>query len=132
MNELLANSTYFGFVITVVIYHICVQIKNKTKNNLLNPLLTTTIFIVTILLICNINYDTYNNGAKYISYFLTPTTVCLAIPLFKQIKILKKNIIAIISGILAGVLSNATVIVIFIKIFGLSNQLGTSLLPHLL
>ena len=129
MNELLGNSIYFGFVITIVIYYICVQIKNKTNNNLLNPLLTTTIFIVTILLICNINYNTYNNGAKYISYFLTPTTVCLAIPLFKQIKILKKNIIAIISGILAGVLANATVIVIFIKIFGLSNQLGTSLLP---
>ena len=91
MNELLTNSSYFGFVITIILYYICVQIKNKTKNNLLNPLLTCTILIVTILLLCNITYDTYNNGAKYISYFLTPTTVCLAIPLYKQIKILKKN-----------------------------------------
>ncbi len=129
MNELLTNSSYFGFVITIILYYICVQIKNKTKNNLLNPLLTCTILIVTILLLCNITYDTYNNGAKYISYFLTPTTVCLAIPLYKQIKILKKNIMAIISGILAGVLANAIVIVGLVKLFGLSNQLGTSLLP---
>ncbi len=129
MNELLTNSSYFGFVITIILYYICVQIKNKTKNNLLNPLLTCTILIVTILLLCNITYDTYNNGAKYISYFLTPTTVCLAIPLYKQIKILKKNIMAIISGILAGVLANAIVIVGLVKIFGLSNQLATSLLP---
>lgn len=129
MNELLTNASYFGFVITIILYYICVQIKNKTKNNLLNPLLTCTILIVTILLLCNITYDTYNNGAKYISYFLTPTTVCLAIPLYKQIKILKKNIMAIISGILAGVLANAIVIVGLVKIFGLSNQLGTSLLP---
>lgn len=129
MNEILANSSYFGFFITIFIYYICVQIKNKTKNNLLNPLLTATIIIVAILLMFHINYDTYNNGAKYLSYFLTPTTVCLAIPLFKQIKILKKNIIAIISGVLAGVLANAAVIVSLVKIFGLSNQLGTSLLP---
>ena len=129
MNEMLINSSYFGFVITIVIYYICVQIKNKTKNSLLNPLLMTTIIIVTILLLCNIKYDTYNNGAKYISYFLTPTTVCLAIPLFKQIRTLKKNIIAIISGVLAGVLANAAVIVILVKILGMSNELGTSLLP---
>lgn len=129
MNEILMNSSYFGFVITIIIYYICVQIKNKTKISLLNPLLTTTIIIVAILLMCNIKYDTYNNGAKYISYFLTPTTVCLAIPLFKQIKILKKNIIAIISGVLAGVLANAGVIVILVKFFGMSNELGSSLLP---
>lgn len=129
MNEILLNSTYFGFIITIVIYYIAVLIKNKTKMSLLNPLLISTIIIVAILLICNIEYDTYNNGAKYISYFLTPTTVCLAIPLFKKIRILKRNIVAIISGILAGVLSNAIVIVILVKILGMSNELGISLLP---
>ena len=123
------NSSYFGFVITIIIYYICVQIKNKTKISLLNPLLTATIIIVAILLMCNIKYDTYNNGAKYISYFLTPTTVCLAIPLFKKIKILKNNIIAILSGVLAGVLANAGVIVLLVKVFGMSNELGSSLLP---
>lgn len=129
MNEMLVNSTYFGFVITIIMYYIGVQIKNKTKISLLNPLLTATIMIVAILLIGNIDYDTYHNGAKYVSYFLTPTTVCLAIPLFKKMEILKKNIIAIISGILAGVLVNALVVVVFVKIFGMSNELGTSLLP---
>lgn len=129
MNEMLINSAYFGFIITIIIYYLSVQIKNKTKISLLNPLLLTTIIIVAILLICNIKYDTYNNGAKYISYFLTPTTVCLAIPLYKKVKILKKNIIAIISGILSGVVANAVVIVILVKIFGMSNEIGASLLP---
>ena len=129
MNEMLINSAYFGFIITIIIYYLSVQIKNKTKISLLNPLLLTTILIVAILLICNIKYDTYNNGAKYISYFLTPTTVCLAIPLYKKVKILKKNIIAIISGILSGVVANAVVIVILVKIFGMSNEIGASLLP---
>ncbi len=129
MNEMLINSAYFGFIITIIIYYLSVQIKNKTKISLLNPLLLTTIIIVAILLLCNIKYDTYNNGAKYISYFLTPTTVCLAIPLYKKVKILKKNIIAIISGIISGVVANAVVIVVLVKIFGMSNEIGASLLP---
>lgn len=129
MNEVLTNSSYFGFAITIIIYYICLKIKNKTKISLLNPLLTSTIMIAAILLVGNISYETYNSGAKYISYFLTPTTVALAIPLYKQIKILKKNIIAIISGILSGVIANSVVIVTLVKLFGMSNELGTSLLP---
>ena len=91
MQDFLQQTSYFGFVITIVIYYLSLCIKNKTKMSILNPLLVTTIIIVTILLVFNIDYETYNIGAKYISYFLTPTTVCLAIPLYKQIKVLKKK-----------------------------------------
>lgn len=128
MQEFLQQTSYFGFVITIVIYYLALCLKNKTKLSILNPLLVTTIIIVALLLIFNINYETYNIGAKYISYFLTPTTVCLAIPLYKQIKVLKKNVIGILSGILAGVIANATVIVSLTKIFKMNNELGTSLL----
>lgn len=128
MNEFLQQSSYFGFVLTIIIYYLAVLLKNKAKKSILNPLLITTIIIVIILLIFNIKYETYNIGAKYISYFLTPTTVCLAVPLYKQIKVLKKSILGILSGIIAGVLANAFVIVIFVKCFKMDNILGTSLL----
>lgn len=128
MQSFLQQTSYFGFVITIVVYYLALSIKNKTKLSILNPLLVTTIIIVAILLGLNINYETYNIGAKYISYFLTPTTVCLAIPLYKQIRVLKKNIIGILSGILAGVIANAAIIVFLTKIFEMSDELGTSLL----
>lgn len=128
MNEFLQQSSYFGFVLTIIIYYLAVLLKDKTKKTILNPLLITTVIIVIILLIFNIKYETYNIGAKYISYFLTPTTVCLAVPLYKQIKVLKKKIIGILSGIISGVLANAFVIVIFVKCFKMDNILGTSLL----
>lgn len=128
MNEFLQQSSYFGFVLTIIIYYLAVLLKNKAKKSILNPLLITTIIIVIILLIFNIKYETYNIGAKYISYFLTPTTVCLAVPLYKQIKVLKKSILGILSGIIAGVLANAFVIAIFVKCFKMDNILGTSLL----
>lgn len=128
MQVFLQQISYFGFVITIIIYYLSLYIKNKTKLSILNPLLVTTIIIVAILLVFNINYETYNIGAKYISYFLTPTTVCLAIPLYKQIKVLKKNVVGILSGILAGVIANATVIVLLTKVFKMNNELGISLL----
>lgn len=128
MHEFLQQTSFFGFVITIVIYYFAVILKNKTKITLLNPLLITTIVIVAILLIFNINYETYNIGAKYISYFLTPTTVCLAVPLYKQIIVLKKNVLGILSGITAGVIANAIIIVLFSTLFKMDNKLSISLL----
>ncbi|MBO5138262.1 MAG: LrgB family protein [Bacilli bacterium] len=128
MNEILAQSSYFGFVITAIVFYLSLVLKNKFKSTLLNPLLITTVIIVIILLLFNIKYDTYNASAKYISYFLTPTTVCLAIPLYKQIKVLKSNVIAIISGITAGVLANFATILIFSNVFNLNKKLSLSLL----
>lgn len=128
MQDFLQQTSYFGFVLTIVVFYLALCLKNKTKLTILNPLLVTTIIIVAILLIFNIDYETYNIGAKYVSYFLTPTTVCLAIPLYKQISVLKKNVIGILSGILSGVIANAAVVVLFTNIFKMGNELGTSLL----
>ena len=129
MESILTSSEYFGIFITIAIFLACVWIKNKTKLNLLNPLLISTIIIIALLCIFNIKYETYYNGAKYLSYFLTPTTVCLAIPLYKQVNKLKQNIVAILSGILAGCIANAVVIVLLCKLFNIPNELAASLLP---
>lgn len=129
MDSIFSNCTYFGLFITIFIFLICTWIKNKTKSTILNPLLTSILGIVAILLMFNITYDTYNNGAKYLTYFLTPTTVCLAVPLYKQINKLKENTLAILVGIFAGCISNAIIITIFSKLFNLSNEISTSLLP---
>lgn len=129
MDSFLSDSTYFGFLLTAIVFFICTWVKNKTKINLLNPLLTSTAVIVTLLLIFNIKYSTYNNGAKYISYLLTPTTVCLAIPLYKQTQKLKENAVAIFSGVLSGCIANSIVVVVLCKIFNLSNEISASLLP---
>lgn len=128
MQNFLQQTNYFGFILTIIIYCFSIMLKNKSKSTLMNPLLITTIIIVAILLILNIDYETYNIGGKYISYFLTPTTVCLAIPLYKQIKVLKQNVIGILSGITAGVIANQLVVVLFTIIFKMDKDLGISLL----
>ena len=80
MNEILSQSIFFGIAITLVTYEIGLWIKQKTGKAIANPLLISVILIVAVLLLFHIDYETYANGAQYISIFLTPATVSLAVP----------------------------------------------------
>src|SRR5699024_12297200 len=71
-----------------------------------NPLLIAVICVMAVLLIFDVDYDSYNEGGKYLSYLLTPATVCLAVPLYEQLSLLRKNFKAVAAGILSGTLAS--------------------------
>ncbi len=75
------------------------------------------------------DYESYNQSAQYLSYLLTPATVCLAIPLYQQIVLLKKNMMAILLGIIAGVLSSLGSVLALSFVFGLEHEYYVTLLP---
>ncbi len=129
MNDFFANSVYFGIVISLLFYWVAMLISKKVKVTLCNPLLLSTIFIIAVLLIFHIDYDTYNYGAQYLTYFLTPATVCLAVPLYRQFEILKRNVTAILLSIGAGCISNAIVVGVLAIAFKMSPELKASLIP---
>ena len=120
---------YFGLFISVFAYMIGVQIKKKLGWGFLNPLLVAIILLIVLLKVTDIPYAEYNKGAGYISYFLTPATVCLAIPLYKQLELLKKNLTAVILGITSGVLGSAASIFLMSFLFKLDHVYYVSLLP---
>ena len=120
---------YFGLFISVFAYMIGVQVKKKLGWGFLNPLLVAIILLIVLLKVTGIPYEEYNKGAGYISYFLTPATVCLAIPLYKQLELLKKNFIAVVLGIISGVLGSAASIFLMSMLFKLEHVYYVSLLP---
>ena len=77
----------------------------------------------------DISYDDYNQGAQYLSYLLTPATVCLAVPLYQQLNLLKKNLKAVAAGILSGVLTSILSVLGLSYLFGLSHDMYVTLLP---
>ena len=95
----------------------------------MNPLLIATIIVIAVLLLCDIDYETYNQGAQYITMFLTPATICLAVPLYRQIEVLKKNVAAIIVSILCGCIAHVLIIVGIANLFGVEDVLTISFLP---
>jgi predicted murein hydrolase (TIGR00659 family) len=129
MKEAIVNSSYFGVVISVAGYALGMLLKKKFKSALLNPLLIAVIFVIAVLLVFGISLDSYNVGAKYISYLLTPATVCLAIPLYRQLSLLKKYKKALSLGILSGVLASLGSIAALSFLFGLSHEQYVTLLP---
>lgn len=129
MNELINTSLYFGVTISIAGYGIGLFLKKKLKWGFLNPLLVAIVFVIAVLQVSGIDYEVYDETAKYLSYLLTPATVCLAIPLYQQIALLKKNLKAVVLGILAGVFSSLGSVLGMAYLFGLSHEEYVTLLP---
>lgn len=129
MVEFFAESTSFGAVISILAYWIGTLIQKRWKYAIFNPMLIAIILIILFLTVLGIDYDVYNRGAEYITYFLTPATVCFAIPLYEQYERLKKNWRALLTGSLAGVLASLTSILLLSILFGLTHEQYVSLLP---
>ena len=99
----------------------------KTKDN--NPLLISIIIVIFVLVMFNIKFEDFYKGSKYISFLLTPATVALAIPLYSKLTLLKSNFKAIMSGLIAGVLTSLISIFVMSLLFGLSHENYVSMLP---
>ena len=95
MIDFFQTSAFAGVTLSLMAYFIGTALKKKLKIGLLNPLLVSIVITIAVLCIAGIDYDTYNTGAKYLSWLLTPSTVCLAIPLYEQLELLKKNFKAV-------------------------------------
>nr|WP_083432115.1 LrgB family protein [Anaerococcus mediterraneensis] len=123
------ESPYFGILLSLVMYMIGLKVAQKVKTPLANPLLIAMILVIAFLKAFNISYETYNNGAKYISFLIAPATVAMIINLYKNIDLLKKNIVPVLVGVTAGVLTSILSVYLMAKLFGLDNQLRASIMP---
>lgn len=129
LREFSEQSQYFGFVISVAAYLFGCWLRDKTKLAILNPLLISAVLVIAYLLGVGMDYDTYNKSASYLSWLLTPATVCLAIPLYKQLHLLKEHGAAVAAAISAGVAASAASIFLLCKIMDLSHVHYVTLLP---
>ena len=129
MKEIVVNSFAFGILLSIAAYIAGVYIKRRWNFFLFNPLLVAITITVATLVLLDVEYSSYNRGAKLLNYLLTPATVALAIPLYEQLALLKKNLVAIIVGITSGVLMSFVSIFAMSLLFGLGHTEYVTLLP---
>ena len=129
MNDFFRESLFAGVTLSLLSYFIGSVLKKKFKLGIFNPLLISIIITIIVLAVSGVDYDVYNQGARYLSWFLTPATVCLAIPLYEQWSLLKKNYKAVVVGIASGVLTSLTTVLVLSKIMNLSHAEYVTLLP---
>lgn len=129
MREFLSESIFFGVAVSILTYELGVFLKKKLKWSICNPLLISIAAIILFLSAFDIPYESYKEGAKYISYLLTPATVCLAIPLYEQVELLKKHSWAIAAGLVSGVLTSVLCVLVLAILFQLDHAEYVTLLP---
>ena len=129
MRAFFTESVYFGAAVSLLTYFLGMQLKKRFRLAVLNPLLLSILFTIAVLLAGRISYDTYYEGAKYLSYLLTPATICLAIPLYEQFEVLKKNRKAVLAGITAGTITSMLCIFVMAVLFRFSHEEYVTFLP---
>ena len=129
MSEMIGNAAYFGVTVSLAGYAVGLWIKKKVRKPFANPLLIAILLVMGLLVALGIDYEIYNESAKYLSYLLTPATVCLAIPLYQLLALLKKHWKAVVGGLTAGAASSLVSVLGLSMAFGLTHEQYVSLLP---
>lgn len=129
ISDLLRGSAYFGIFITLLGFYFGMLLKRRFKFGIFNPIIVATVFVIISLLLLDIDYEIYDNSAKHLGFFITPATICLAVPLYRQLDILRKNSMAITVGLIAGVVSSMFSILLLSLLFNFNRELFLSLLP---
>ena len=129
MTDFFENSVFFGVCISLSSYWLGTLLKKKWNVALCNPLLISILLTIAFLVIFHIDYDVYYEGAKYISYLLTPATICLAVPLYEQFTLLKQNYKAVLIGICSGVITSLVSVLLFAILFHFDHKNYVSFLP---
>lgn len=129
MTELLTSVGIWAVVLTLGLYQLGLWLQKKTGVALCNPILIAAAAVILLLVALDIPNAAYQQGMQTISWLLTPSTVCLAIPLYTQLEALKGNLKAIVLGIVAGTAVSLGTILGLSAIFGLDGVLAITLLP---
>lgn len=129
MNEFLMESAYFGLFLTLGIFFFARTVNKKAKREIINPLLFASVSILVLLLVLAIPYEAYAKGADHIDMLLTPATICLAIPLYRQYTLLKENFGAVVAGVAAGVIAHMAACAALLVIFRLDAAQFATILP---
>ena len=129
MTDLLGSSAYFGLLLSLGAYGLGLLLQRRWKLPIFNPLLVAIVVVAVVLLLLDLDYGSYSQGANLLNYLLTPATVCLAVPLYEQFSLLRRHGKAVLLGIAAGVLAGLVTILVLAWLFSLDHSAYVTLLP---
>lgn len=103
--ETVQGLSYFGLVLTMATFAFGRWVVKKTGIKAINPMVVSMVLVTIVLLVFDIDYEVYNSNARFFNFLLGPTTVALAIPLYRQVQTLKKHGVLIVISVACGAVS---------------------------
>lgn len=128
MTELLSIGI-LPLALTLIAFFLGQKLQQKLKSPLLNPILTAMVLVLLFLTATGGSVKAYQSGMGTLSWLLTPATICLAVPMYEQFQLLKKNLSAIAAGVAAGAVSCLAMVLLCGMVFGFQQELTISLMP---
>lgn len=128
MLEFLSNR-YFLIALTFVVYMFSQRLQKSTGLALLNPILLTIIAIIAYLSIAGIDYEGYRAGGEFIDFWLKPAVVALGVPLYRQLRTIRRQMLPIVLAEVAGCVVGLVSVVVLAELFGATREVAMSLAP---
>lgn len=128
MKVLPCESRYLCLLVTVGTFLVGRALQRRFKSAFVNPILISIGCSILGLIVFNIDNKTYQQSTSGLSLLMTPATICLAVPLYRQFEQVKANWRAILGACLAGVLCNFLLIWIVARAFSLKYEQYVTLL----
>ena len=129
MTEFLSGSSLFAIALTLLVWRLASALQKKVKSPILHPILISTAAIIAVLLVLKIPNAAYQANMKPLSFLMTPATVCLAIPLYEQMQVLRRKLPAILVGVACGTVVSLLCVTGLCLLFKLDPSMTVSLLP---
>ena len=125
--QIIINSPLFGIFLTIITFIIGYEIQVKLGLKFLSPMVTSSVLIILVLLTFKIPYSNYKIGADIIIFFVAPATVVLAVPLYKNLEIIKKYFLPILLGCIVGISIGVIIGIFLCNIFGINKEIILSM-----
>lgn len=125
----LLENKFFLLFITFGIFFLAKELQKKTGYILLNPILLSIAALIVFLKFTGVSYETYNEGGHLIEFWLKPAVVALGVPLYLQLKQIKKQLLPILLSQLVGCVIGIVSVVLIAHWLGAGKETILSLAP---
>ncbi len=129
LSNLLGELPFLGLVLVFAAYLLALYLRQRYARAWLNPLLVSIVFLALLLLATDTPYARLAEPSKLLNQAISPVTVCLAVPLYKQRHYLWRYGRIFLLCLLLAALANLLSIRILAGLLPLSRELYLSLLP---
>ena len=113
--------------LTFGVFYAAKSIQRRLGWILFNPILVAIAIIIVFLLVADIPFETYHEGAKMIEFWLKPAVVALGVPLYLQLSSIKRQFLPILASQMMGCIAGIVSVVVIAELFGASDAVIMSL-----
>ncbi len=126
----LQTTPLFWLTATLAAYMIAETIAYAVhRHPLVNPVAIAVALIGAMLKLTGTDYQTYFNGAQFVHFLLGPATVALAVPLYRNLEAVKRNLLPMTAALFVGAVVAVVSALLVARALGAPRAVLVSLAP---